>query len=330
MSGKSIHIHGDLNLGNGSIANLGSDLNRVTQSAGQVQQTARGMAPKRPTAKPRNLPCPSLGTLFKGREELLADIRAGFEGKPGPHRAQAQLIVARHAIHGLGSIGKTRAAVEYAWRHVEDYRALLFLTAQSAQDLHTKLAAPEGTEELFEDSEDPREILGRLCGEQDSDPLEALADLRDPSLLQPADEAEYESDGQVHRVLALITRERQTGEARMAALKAALALVDAAAVGNVQDVRSCPIREPLQPHSRVLADFAEPEGLAERTGRLLNELGGASGQQGAACGGRARQAPGLNHITWPIICRNQPARRGRAPDAPRPGHRRGQLRARAS
>jgi tetratricopeptide (TPR) repeat protein len=430
----------------------------------------------RPTAKPVNLPYPSLGTLFKGREGLLADIRAGFEGEPG----QAQVIVARHAIHGLGGIGKTRAAVEYAWRHVADYRALLFLTAQSPQDLHTKLAAlcdllglaegvtegdarvqaalgwlaepanqpwlliadnvdtadaadavdetlanltgghllitgrlsewpgavralpvnvldpdsardfllertdgkrrtiaddaeqaaalakelgclalaleqaaafirrralsfsqylrlwqaadrkvlqwhdprtmqyerplattwqtsiealppaaralldllawlaperlprflfdhaaaPEGTEDLFADSEEPRETLGRLCGEPDADPPEALAALRDLSLLQLAEDAEFPSEGQIHRVVALITRERQTGEARTAALKAALSLMDAATVGDCYDVRSWPILEPLQPHITVLVYHAESDGIAEPTARLLNDLGG--------------------------------------------------------
>lgn len=427
--------------------------------------------------KPMNLPYPSLGTLLKGREGLLADIRAGFEGKPG----QAQVIVARHAIHGLGGIGKTRAAVEYAWRHVEDYRALLFVTAQSPQDLHTKLAAlcyllglaedvteenarvqaaltwladpanrpwlliadnvdtaeaaqavdrtlanltgghllitgrlsewpsdvralpvnvldpdpardfllertdgkrstaaddpdhaetlaeelgylalaleqaaayirrramsfaeylalwqaadqkvlqwhdartmqyerplattwqtsiealpptaralldllawlapeplprflfdhtsaPEGTEHLFEGGEHPREILGRLCGEPDADPLEGppWPPCATSSLLQPAKEGDFPSEGQVHRVLALITRERQSGEARAAALKVALALVDAAAVGDPQDVRSWPVREPLEAHVRLLVDHAELGAIPAPTTTLLNDLG---------------------------------------------------------
>ncbi len=369
----------------------------------------------RPADKPINLPYRSLGTLFKGREDLLATIRAGFAGNPG----RAQVIVARHALHGLGGIGKTRAAVEYAWRHAEDYSTLLFVTAQSPEDLHTKLAAlcdplglardvteedereraalgwlakpdnapwllivdnvdtkeaaqaveqtlanftgghllitgrlsewsadivarrvdvldaaaaqdfllertadkrraadddpqqaltmagelgylalaleqaaafmrryalsfaeyrrrwqeadrkvlqwhdphtmhyarplattwqtsieglppqalslldllawlapaplprflfdhaaaPEGSGHLFENSEDPRQILGGLCGESEADPEEALAALRDLSLLQPSEETAFPSEGQVHRVLALITRERQAGEA---------------------------------------------------------------------------------------------------------------------
>ena len=35
-------------------------------------------------------------------------------------------------MHGLGGVGKTRAAVEYAWRHADDYTALLFVSAPSA------------------------------------------------------------------------------------------------------------------------------------------------------------------------------------------------------
>jgi hypothetical protein len=392
-----------------------------------------------PKPKPINLPYHSLDTLFKGREDLLADLHAGFRREPG----RPQVIVVRQAIHGLGGIGKTRAAVEYAWRHVEDYSALLFLTAQSPADLHAKLAAlcgllglaqgvteeaermraalrwlgdpahagwlliadnvdteaaaeaveqvlanlsgghllitgrlnewpgdirtrrvdvldpaaardfllertagkrrnspddndqaltlagdlgylalaleqaaafirrhalgladcrrrwqradhkvlqwhdprtmqyerplaatwqttvdgltpaaqallqllawlapeplprllfdhaaaPEGLVHLFEDRENPRAILARLSGDPDADPEEALVALRDHSLLQPSEGSEVASEGQVHRVLALITRERQQGEERTAALQAALALVDAAAVGEPWDVR---------------------------------------------------------------------------------------------
>jgi hypothetical protein len=93
--------------------------------------------PAAPAVKPINLPYPSLGSLFKGRDDLLAAPLAGFAGTP----EHAQVIVARHAIHGLGGIGKTRATVEYAWRHAADYSALLFVTVQSPQDLHTQLAA---------------------------------------------------------------------------------------------------------------------------------------------------------------------------------------------
>lgn len=433
-------------------------------------------APATKTAKPINLPYPSLGALFKGREDLLAELRTGFAGEP----ARPQLIVARHAIHGLGGIGKTRAAVEYAWRHADDYSALLFVTAQSPADLRTKLAAlcdllgialgvteeaervraalgwladpgnagwllivdnvdtieaaeaveqllasltgghllitgclsdwpgdiqarrldvldaeaaqqfleertagrrrtdpddaeealalarelgylalaleqaaafirrhsltfadyrrrwqaaerkviewhdprtmqyerplavtwqatvealppgarslldllawlapellprflfdhaaaPVGLEHLFEDREEPREILAQLSGEPDADPEEALAALRDYSLLQPAEESELASEGQVHRVLALITRERQpAGKGGGPALRAALALVDAAAVGDPQDVRSWPLLEALAPHMDTVAEHAEGVGMAAPTARLLNQLG---------------------------------------------------------
>jgi hypothetical protein len=51
-------------------------------------------------------------------------------------------LTARRAIHGLGGVGKTRLAVEYAWRQASDYEtALLFVSVRSPADFRINLAA---------------------------------------------------------------------------------------------------------------------------------------------------------------------------------------------
>jgi tetratricopeptide (TPR) repeat protein len=45
------------------------------------------------------------------------------------------------ALYGMGGIGKTRAAVEYAWAHRADYTALLFVQADSPEELRRNLAS---------------------------------------------------------------------------------------------------------------------------------------------------------------------------------------------
>jgi tetratricopeptide (TPR) repeat protein len=99
---------------------------------GEDRTSSKG--PGSPT-KPCNLPLPSIGSLFKGREAFLDDLRQRLVIRDG----QATAIVSRQAIHGLGGVGKTRAAVEYAWRHADDYTALLFVSAPSAE-LRTNVA----------------------------------------------------------------------------------------------------------------------------------------------------------------------------------------------
>jgi tetratricopeptide (TPR) repeat protein len=89
-----------------------------------------------PDHKPCNLPLVTLGTLFKGRDEFLDDLRARL----GVPNGRATAIVSRQAVHGLGGVGKTRAAVEYAWRHAGDYTALLFISAPTAAELRANLA----------------------------------------------------------------------------------------------------------------------------------------------------------------------------------------------
>jgi tetratricopeptide (TPR) repeat protein len=51
------------------------------------------------------------------------------------------LAVVATALYGLGGIGKTRAAVEYAWAFQEKYTALLFVIADTPEALPRNLAA---------------------------------------------------------------------------------------------------------------------------------------------------------------------------------------------
>ena len=44
----------------------------------------------------------------------------------------------------MGGIGKTRLAVEYAWQHQNDYSALLFVLADTPENLRRNLAALVG------------------------------------------------------------------------------------------------------------------------------------------------------------------------------------------
>jgi tetratricopeptide (TPR) repeat protein len=89
---------------------------------------------KRIEGKPNNLPL--VGSLFKGRDEFLEQLRSVLVNKP----THIAAVTAKQAIHGLGGVGKTRVAVEYAKRFSHEYTALLFITADSEASLKTNLA----------------------------------------------------------------------------------------------------------------------------------------------------------------------------------------------
>src|SRR5947209_8364897 len=66
-------------------------------------------------------------TFFTGREDVLAHLHNTFtKGQPVP------LI---QAISGLGGIGKTQIAIEYAYRHREEYKAILWAKADTREIL---------------------------------------------------------------------------------------------------------------------------------------------------------------------------------------------------
>ena len=81
-----------------------------------------------------NLPFLPLGDLLKGRDEELQRLIANLQ-------SSAQATAITQAIHGLGGIGKTRLAVEYAWRSGDRYDTALFVVADSPEALRLGLAS---------------------------------------------------------------------------------------------------------------------------------------------------------------------------------------------
>ena len=91
--------------------------------------------------QPRNLPFASLGSLFMGRDRDLNALRAALV-------LDKEAAVVGRALHGLGGVGKTRLAIEYAFRHAPNYSALLLVRADDAVTLDANLAALASTKVL--------------------------------------------------------------------------------------------------------------------------------------------------------------------------------------
>ncbi|MGH8480664.1 MAG: DUF4062 domain-containing protein [Gammaproteobacteria bacterium] len=122
------------------IKDVGEHRDALTTTAKLIEDVLVLPFPDLGRPKPIALPYPSLRDLFKGREGFLAELRASVRHTVDGH---ATAIVGK-ALHGLGGVGKTRLAVEYAWRHEADYSALLFVVADSPENLRRNLAALVG------------------------------------------------------------------------------------------------------------------------------------------------------------------------------------------
>ena len=89
---------------------------------------------------PRNI-------YFTGREDVLADLHRALKSSHAAALSQPQ------AVFSLGGIGKTQIAIEYAYRHQDEYTALLWVPSGSREEIFDGFLALAGLLDLPEKDE---------------------------------------------------------------------------------------------------------------------------------------------------------------------------------
>ena len=76
---------------------------------------------------------PQRNKNFTGRDDLLAELRASI--------TTDMTVVLPHALHGIGGVGKTQVAIEYAYRYRAEYDLVWWISADQTVLVPSSLAA---------------------------------------------------------------------------------------------------------------------------------------------------------------------------------------------
>ncbi len=107
-----------------AFTNVAAGIRRVIEDLSSLQASA----PRAALPLVWNVPYPR-NSFFIGRDEILTRLRTQLQA------GQATALSQPQAITGLGGIGKTQIAVEYAYRFHQDYQVVLWARAESAEAL---------------------------------------------------------------------------------------------------------------------------------------------------------------------------------------------------
>ncbi|MEL7085968.1 MAG: toll/interleukin-1 receptor domain-containing protein, partial [Cyanobacteria bacterium J06597_1] len=120
--------------------------------------------PKKPS-KPNSVSFPGQiwnvpydrNTFFTGREQILTGLRQRLTKESTAALSQTQ------AISGLGGIGKTQTAVEYAYRYAQDYQAVFWVRAETRTEIITEFVEIARRLELPQaDAQDPMDTVNAV------------------------------------------------------------------------------------------------------------------------------------------------------------------------
>ena len=90
--------------------------------------------PRYPGGHPKVSNLPARNAAFAGRANLLEELRQRL------HRESAAVVVPAQALYGLGGVGKTQLALEYAHRYQADYDLIWWIVAEAPGTIPAGLA----------------------------------------------------------------------------------------------------------------------------------------------------------------------------------------------
>ncbi|HEY2958092.1 MAG TPA: FxSxx-COOH system tetratricopeptide repeat protein [Actinomycetota bacterium] len=125
---------------------------------------------------------PPRNPAFTGRLELLDQLQASLH----PGQAAAVIQIQAQALHGLGGVGKTQLALEYAHRHATDYDLVWWVAAEQPAAIPGQLVALArrlGIPEAVEQAETIQVLWDELRGRDRW--LLVFDNAEDPSQLRP-------------------------------------------------------------------------------------------------------------------------------------------------